>query len=97
MAQSQFDIFAVPVISPLRNTEVLTAAAAALPAESNIQRGHPYLQPQKEGRRNRDGREGGRITARESSKWESQTEETQEIVSCERGRGRKRRKKAEEI
>lgn len=39
----QFYIFAAPVISILRDTQLLTAAAV-LPAESNIQRGHPYLQ-----------------------------------------------------
>lgn len=38
--QSQFDILAAPAFSPLWNAKLLTAAAAVLPAESNIQRGH---------------------------------------------------------
>lgn len=50
----QSDNFAVPVIPLLRNTKLHTAAV--LPAESNIQRGHPYLQPHRA--HEREGTEG---------------------------------------
>lgn len=53
--QSQFDILAAPAFSPLWNAKLLTAAAAVLPAESNIQRGHPYLQTTQREREKRNG------------------------------------------
>lgn len=58
--QSQFDILAATAFSSPWSTKLLTAAAV-LPAESNIQRGHPYLQTtQREGERRNRGRAMGK-------------------------------------
>lgn len=55
--QSQFDILAAPAFSPLWNAKLLTAAAAVLPAESNIQRGHlsPNHTERKREKKRREG------------------------------------------
>lgn len=83
----QSDNFAV--IPLLRNTKLLTGAV--LPAESNIQRGHPYLQPHRE--KEREATEGEQGTECEQKTRKSDVSEARKQHSTGRVKQREIKRK----